>query len=82
MKSTTTKVFVAKAFAYAHDGKTIETLAEGAEVDIQSDLVDGLKAEGFITLDKPKGGKGNPKATQPEPQPQSEPAAAPDGAAG
>jgi hypothetical protein len=39
---------VLKAFAYAHDGITVEHLAEGDHVEIRDELVDGLTAEGHI----------------------------------
>lgn len=42
------QVKVLKPFPYAEDGINAEQLEEGATAEVRDDLVEGLKAEGFI----------------------------------
>jgi hypothetical protein len=46
-------VKILKAFPYAEDGIRIRELAEGAVEDVRDELVEGLKAEGFIACSEP-----------------------------
>lgn len=46
--------FVLKAFNYSHDGFTERQAAEGEVVDIPSDLIAGLEAEGYVSRGEPE----------------------------
>lgn len=64
------KVIAAQAFKYAHDGFTVRDIAEGAEVEIQDELFEGMKADGLVEeapAEAKKKGKGGKAAAETPP---------------